>query len=413
MTAVAIAGLGKMGLSHLAILKPHPDVDVVGVCDAASYVLDVLRKHTGAETYSDYEQMLDRARPDAVLIATPSHLHEPMVRAAVVRNIHVFCEKPLFLDPVHGVELTRMATERGLVTQVGYHNRYVEAFREVKRLLDSGAIGTVTDALAEAYGPVVLKPAGRSWRTTRTTGGGCLYDYAAHPLDLLTWYLGEADSVSGSVLRTIFSKETDDAVATTLHYPTGATAQLHANWSDESQRKMTTRITIWGTGGRICADRQEIQVFLRGTDPVPEGYRTGWTIRYTTELTEAPSFYLRGEEYSSQLEAFVRRVSTCQVDGPNTFKTGSATDRVIDLIARDAAGLSPGRPAGSTPSVPLPTAALNGTRGVRASRRSMASLTRTSGAAARQAIESARRGITPLVTRARTTAARAITRTNR
>jgi predicted dehydrogenase len=156
MTAVAIAGLGKMGLSHLAILKPHPDVDVVGVCDAGSYVLDVLRKHTGAETYSDYEQMLDRARPDAVLIATPSHLHEPMVRAAVVRNIHVFCEKPLFLDPVHGVELTRMATERGLVTQVGYHNRYVEAFREVKRLLDSGAIGTVTDALAVAYGPVVL-----------------------------------------------------------------------------------------------------------------------------------------------------------------------------------------------------------------------------------------------------------------
>ncbi len=82
-------------------------------------------------------------------------------------------------------------SERGLVTQVGYHNRFVGAFREVKRLLDAGAIGTVTHVLAEAYGPVVLKAKGSTWRSRRAEGGGCLYDYAAHPLNLLTWYFGE------------------------------------------------------------------------------------------------------------------------------------------------------------------------------------------------------------------------------
>ena len=90
-----------------------------------------------------------------------------MVRAALTRGIHVFCEKPLFLDTRDGAELTALAAQRGLVTQVGYHNRFVGTFAEAKRLLEIGAIGTVTNALAEAYGPVVTKPSKGGWRDQR------------------------------------------------------------------------------------------------------------------------------------------------------------------------------------------------------------------------------------------------------
>ena len=55
--------------------------------------------------------------------------------------------------------------------------------------------------MAEAYGPVVLKPKGSTWRTQSTQGGGCLYDYAAHPLNLLNWYFGAPETVAGSVLK--------------------------------------------------------------------------------------------------------------------------------------------------------------------------------------------------------------------
>lgn len=338
MIKVVVAGLGKMGLSHLAMIRPHPDVDLVGVCDGHGYMLDVLSKNTGVRTFADYEQMLDATSPDAVIIATPSHLHAPMVRAAIERGIHIFCEKPLFLDPVEGEELTQLAESRGLVTQVGYHNKFVGAFQEIKRLLEAGAIGKVTDVLAEAYGPVVLKPAGRSWRSSKTTGGGCLYDYAAHPIDLLTWYFGAPATVRGSELISIFSKEIDDAVTSTILFESGPTAQLHTNWSDESQRKMTTRISIWGEGGKIYADRQEVQVYLRGTEPIPAGYVEGWNVKYTTELTAAPWFYLRGEEYSAQLDEFVQRVKRKDTKGPNTFESASVTDRTIGMIAADAAG---------------------------------------------------------------------------
>ena len=51
---IAIVGLGKMGLSHLSMIKTHPDVRLVGVCDATKYMLDVLHKYTGVPTYTDF-----------------------------------------------------------------------------------------------------------------------------------------------------------------------------------------------------------------------------------------------------------------------------------------------------------------------------------------------------------------------
>jgi predicted dehydrogenase len=333
---IAVVGLGKMGLSHYAVVNAHPDVEVTGICDSSGYVLGVLKKYTGVTTYSDFDAMLDKADLDAVVIATPSSSHAKMVRAALERDLHVFCEKPFTLNPQDADALAALGDERGLVTQVGYHNRFIGAFQEVKRLLDAGAIGEVTHVLGEAYGPVVLKPKGGTWRSQRTEGGGCLYDYAAHILDLVNWYVGEPVGVGGTALNSVFSRETDDEVFSTLYYPQGTTAQISVNWSDESYRKMTTRITVWGTKGRIFVDRQECQVYIRDTATPPAGYEHGWNVRYTTELTEPVWFYLRGEEYSAQIDTFVQRVKERRTDGVNRFESAGVTDKIIGMLIADA-----------------------------------------------------------------------------
>jgi predicted dehydrogenase len=353
MIKAALVGLGKMGLSHQALVNAHPDVELVAVCDSSSLVLGVLEKYTGVRTYTDFEALLASEQLDAVVIATPSRSHAPLVRAALDRGLHVFCEKPFTLDARESAALAQLATERGLVTQVGYHNRFVGAFGEVKRLLEIGAIGTVSHALGEAYGPVVLKQKGSTWRSDRQEGGGCLYDYAAHPIDLLNWYLGEPTAVGGTVLNSVFSRAIDDEVFSTLHYADGASAQVSVNWSDESQRKMTTSVTLWGTNGRIFADRQECRVYLRDTAPAPAGYHHGWNVRYTTELTDPVWFYLRGEEYSAQIDTFFRRVQDRDVAGRNDFADAAATDRVIGMLVADAAA-GP-RTASSMPAAPLHT----------------------------------------------------------
>jgi predicted dehydrogenase len=299
---------------------------------------NALEKYSGLSYYRDFEEAIGLDGLEAAIIATPSQLHEQMIRSALDRNLHIFCEKPLTLSGSTSRELAGLAAERALVTQVGYHNRFIATFGEVQRLLDAGAIGTVSHALAEAYGPVVLRPSRSTWRTTSSAGGGCLYDYAAHPLNLLNWYFGDPIGCSGAVLKSMYSAETEDEVYATLQFADGVTAQLSVNWSDESVRKMSTKVAVWGAGGKIFADRQEIQVYIRSPDTAPEGYRQGWNVKYTTDLTPPVSFYLRGEEYSAQLENFAAACAERRIPNANDFASAAVTDVSLDLIRAASAG---------------------------------------------------------------------------
>jgi predicted dehydrogenase len=262
-----------------------------------------------------------------------------MVRSAIDRGLHVFCEKPLTLSSEESIALCALARERGCVVQVGYHNRFVATFAEVKRIIASGSLGKISHALAESYGPVVLKPAKRTWRSKAEQGGGCLYDYAAHPINLLNWFFGDAEVCTGAIMKSGFSAEVDDEVYATLSFEGGVTAQLSVNWSDPSVRKMMTRVTIWGSKGRVSVDRQEVQLFLAEADPAHPQYAEGWNVRYITELTPPVSFYLRGEEYTAQLESFGNATRT-DVRGPvpvlNDISSAAETDATIELI-REAA----------------------------------------------------------------------------
>lgn len=335
MIKLGLVGLGKMGLSHFSIANAHPETDVIA-CDAAGFMLDGIHKYSKRPVYKDYDEMLEKETLDAVIIATPSRLHAPMVRKALERGIHVFCEKPFCLDWRDAEALTALAAERGLVSQVGYHYRYVGAFQEMKRIIDSGALGEITHVLAEAYGPVVLRPKGTTWRTDRAEGGGCLYDYAAHPINLLNWYFGEPTGASGTILNSIFSADTDDEVYSTLTWENGLSAHLSVNWSDESYRKMSTKMTMIGTNGRLYADRQECQLYLRKPSEALSGYQAGWNVRYTTELTEEVGFYLRGEEYSAQIDDFVAAViSKTGAGTANTFASAAQTDKTIAMMLAD------------------------------------------------------------------------------
>jgi scyllo-inositol 2-dehydrogenase (NADP+) len=349
MIRTVIVGLGKMGLSHLAILRAHPDVDMVGGCDSVGYFRDILTKYTGLPCYDNFDRMLAETNAEALVVATPSRLHASMVEQALARGMHIFCEKPFVLDVKDGERLVALAESNRLVTQVGYHCRFVGTFKEAARIVASGALGRVHHVRAEAYGPVVLREKGSTWRGVKAEGGGALYDYACHAVDLVNFIAGVPESVNGVVCHRVFSRDVDDEIYCTMHFANGASGQLCVNWSDESFRKMSTKVSVWGTNGRVIADRQECQIYLRDKHPeLPEAGK-GWTIRYTTDLTDEVWYYLRGEEYSAQIDYFVQSVKESRLNGENTFRSALAADRVVEMIA------------GSTPSVhpasPLPQAA--------------------------------------------------------
>jgi predicted dehydrogenase len=113
--------------------------------------------------------------------------------------------------------------------------------------------------------------------------------------------------------------------------------QVSVDWSDPSVRKMTTKLSVWGEHGKLYVDRTELQLFLTDKAKAPTGYRRGWTVRHITDLTPPVSFYLRGEEYSAQLEAFGAAIAR-QEPQRNDFASAAATDLTIEMIRGAAEG---------------------------------------------------------------------------
>lgn len=351
MIRIGMIGLGKMGLSHVAIVRAHPGVELVAACDTMTYLTDVLGKYTGLKCYADLDEMLAKEQLDAVVVSTPSKLHAGMVQKALERGLHVFCEKPFVLDVGDGERLVQLAAQKQLVTQVGYHYRFVGAFQEAARVVRSGALGDIHHVRAEAYGPVVLRAKGGTWRSAKNEGGGALYDYACHAIDLINFIAGTPASVSGVVRHGVFSRDVEDEVYCSLHYANGASGQLCVNWSDESFRKMSTKVSVWGTKGRITADRQECQIYLREPSDALPGVPAGWSVRYTTDLTQEVWFYLRGEEYSAQIDYFVQSCSQRRLDGENSFQSALQADRVVSMILAESQTVGGGG-SGLTSSAP-------------------------------------------------------------
>lgn len=335
MLKAGIIGLGKMGLSHAAIVSAHPNVELTAVCDSSSLILDGFKKYTSVKTYSDFKKMLDVESLDFVFIATPTKLHHVMVKYALEKNLHVFCEKPFSLTTEQGKDLVQLAKMRNRVNQVGYHNHFIGTFIELKRIIRAGILGEIYDFKGEAYGPVVLKEKSDTWRSKPEEGGGCLYDYASHVINLIQEILGKPAKAKGSILQSIYSNGVDDNVYSLLQLENNITGILSVNWSDETYRKMSTSLTINGKKGKIICDATELKVYLK-EDNTKEGFKKGWTIKYITDYAIPVSYYLRGEEYSAQVDYFIDNVASNRQGNINTFEQGLYTDEVIDLIVENS-----------------------------------------------------------------------------
>ena len=330
----AIIGLGKMGISHAAIVGAHPDVDMVAVCDTSSLVLDAFKKFSAVRTYNNYKELIEKETLDFVLVATPTRFHYPIAKFALEKGLHVFCEKPFSLTTAEGEELVDIAQNKFLVNQVGYHNHFIGTFREMKRLLKAGVLGELVHFVGEAYGPVVTKEKGGTWRSKPEEGGGCLYDYASHVINLIQEIIGRPVKASGSQLKNIYSNGVEDAVYGTLHLQNGISGILSVNWSDETYRKMSTTITVQGKNGKIICDATEIKIFLK-EESKKEGLDKGWTIKYITDFAIPVKYYLRGEEYSAQIDQFIDSIKNKKPAENNSFEEGLYTDKVIEMIIND------------------------------------------------------------------------------
>ena len=335
MLRAGFIGFGRMGITHFSILNTHPSVKIVAICDASNTLLNVIRKYMEIDFYDNYQKMMEEVDLDFVLISTPADSHAEIIKAAIDRNLNIFVEKPFVLKTSDGINILAHENEKNLVTQVGYVNRFNEVFVEVKRLIDSEVIGHIKNFRSEMHGPTVLKNSKASWRNKKKMGGGCMYEFASHCIDLAIFLIGQPVDVGGSITQRIYSSNVEDLVSSTFFYDNDCSGTIYANWSDETYRTPTNILTIFGTKGKILADRHSLKVFLKKEDPNNK-FNRGWNTRHITDIAKSVRFYVRGNEFTRQLEYFVGCIENKQLENISGFKQAIQTDIVLEKIELDA-----------------------------------------------------------------------------
>jgi len=145
-----IAGIG-VGAQGAVVLKDMADQNIVALCDVDhKFAARKFATYPKAERFKDYRQMLDKLGKsvDAVVVATPDHMHAPIAMAAMRAGKHAYVEKPM----AHSIEEARVmaafAKEKGLVTQMGQNGHATEGIRQTKEWIAAGAIGNVREVHA-------------------------------------------------------------------------------------------------------------------------------------------------------------------------------------------------------------------------------------------------------------------------
>jgi myo-inositol 2-dehydrogenase / D-chiro-inositol 1-dehydrogenase len=183
---VAVIGAGSMGGKHAQLLAGLPGVDEVLVVDAVAERAAQVARDVGGRSL-EHDAALEQA--DAVVIATPAHLHAMTVDAAIARGIPALCEKPLTDDAATSAELVARVERANAHVEVGFHRRHDPAYAEARRRVADGSVGRLHLLRLTAFDPRV-DPRPPSESTPSETAPLFLHS-SIHDFDFVRWMSGQ------------------------------------------------------------------------------------------------------------------------------------------------------------------------------------------------------------------------------
>jgi predicted dehydrogenase len=188
---VAVVGAGAVAqVAHLPMIARQEEFELVGICDNdLPKARSLATRFEIPEVFDDIEYLLSRAKPDAVAVCTPNHLHQVHVKTALAAGVHVLCERPLALT-VPDVEDIIAAQQRAdKVLLVGMQARFRSDVQAVKQFLDGRELGTLHSVRTGWYTHSPARQALGWRRHMDQSGGGAMLDLGLPLIDLALWML--------------------------------------------------------------------------------------------------------------------------------------------------------------------------------------------------------------------------------
>ncbi len=281
---VGVVGLGYWGPNLLRVLHEVSDVRVTWICDRDPVRLSRFGDRFPAVSATlDFEQLLADPDLDAVVIATPVFSHHELAKMSLQAGKHTFVEKPLASSTVQAEELVALAEEQGLVMMCGLTFLYSPPVREVKRLIDTGALG-------EIY----FISSSRVNLGLHQRDVSVVWDLAPHDFSILMYWLDERPTRVHAVGRDSIVPGIADVAFIDLTFPSGVLAHVELSWLAPSKLR---RMVIVGSEKMVVYDDssgEPVRIFDHGVvyeEPETFGqyhlsYRTGDILSPRLEVAE-------------------------------------------------------------------------------------------------------------------------------
>jgi predicted dehydrogenase len=228
MIGCAIAGFGWWG-KHLAGRLAQSTSMRVGVIVEPSAERVASARASGFRTVDHLDVALADSGIDAVILTTPNELHEAQVIAAAAAGKHVFCEKPLGLTKASAERSVAACRKAGVVLGIGHERRFEPAMIEVRRLVETGALGTIMHVESDfSHDKLAAVPKG-DWRRSPTSAPAAgMTGMGVHLTDLYVSMFGPVATVAALTADRTLGWETGDVVTVQLGFAEGMTGTLSA-----------------------------------------------------------------------------------------------------------------------------------------------------------------------------------------
>jgi len=305
VTRLGLIGLGAMGRNHLRVLTDLEGAELVAVCDQDAEIAASVARKNSVPAYTSWDEMLEREKLDAAIVAVPTRFHLDAGLAVLNRGLNVLIEKPIAASLEDGRRLVAAARRSGRVIAVGHVERFNPAVRELQRRVAAGEIGRIFQLQARRLGPF---PA-------RIRDVGVVIDLATHDLDVM-------DHLAASEVQRLYAEteqrihtDHEDILNALLKFDSGVLGVLQVNWLTPTKIR---ELTVLGERGMFVCNYLTQELRQHKNADVLSGADARRQPRAVTEGESVSYPIVQAEPLRLELQAFLRAVrgeQQVEVDG--------------------------------------------------------------------------------------------------
>ncbi len=261
--SIGVVGMNYWGPNLARNFDRLDGCRVTWICDRDDAVLDRHRPaYRNSRFTSRYEDLLEDAELDAVVIATPVPTHAPLARLALEAGKDAFVEKPLALTARDANELAALADARGRVLMVDHLLVYHPAVQKLHDLIREGTLGRVFYLYGNRQNLGIVRP-----------DENALWSLGPHDISVMLHLVGERPAEVSATGESYLQPGVEDVVFGRIRFPSGILGHLHLSWLDPQKMR---RMTVIGSDRMVVFDDMEterkVTVYDKGPIPRTETY---------------------------------------------------------------------------------------------------------------------------------------------